>query len=261
MTAADIARRGRGEVVAGDGSTFATAFEFDSRALAPGTCFVALQGSRDGHDFVGAAFAAGATVALVAHAPSGVEAGPGQAIVRVDDAQRALRAIARSVRDERDDLAVVGVTGSSGKTSTKDLLQAALSTTGAVHANRDSFNNEVGLPLTVLGIDAATRFVVTEMGARFAGNIAELCAIARPTVGVVTNIGLAHAEHLGGPEGVARVKAELVECLPADGLAVLNADDEWSTRIAARARCEVRTVGEGNDADVRITDVRLDDEL
>jgi UDP-N-acetylmuramoyl-tripeptide--D-alanyl-D-alanine ligase len=261
LTAADIARRGRGEVVAGDAATLATAFEFDSRALAPGACFVALQGSRDGHDFVGAAFAAGASVALVARVPAGVEPAPGQAVVRVADPQRALHGIARSVREERDELAVVGVTGSSGKTSTKDLLHAALSTTGAVHANRDSFNNEVGLPLTLLGIDAMTRYVITEMGARFAGNIAELCAIAQPTVGVVTNIGLAHAEHLGGPEGVARVKAELVECLPDDGLAVLNADDPWSQWLAERASCEVRTVGERSGADVRITDVRVDDEL
>src|SRR5205814_4715378 len=119
----------------------------------------------------------------------------------------------------RADLTVIGITGSTGKTSTKDLLYAALSTTGTVHANRDSFNNEVGLPLTLLEVEATTRFVVTEMGARFSGNIRELCAVAQPVVGVVTNVGLAHAEYLGGPEGIARVKAELLEALPRDGLA------------------------------------------
>jgi UDP-N-acetylmuramoyl-tripeptide--D-alanyl-D-alanine ligase len=165
------------------------------------------------------------------------------------------------VRAERHDVSVIGVTGSSGKTSTKDLLHAALSTTGAVHANRDSFNNEVGLPLTLLGIDPATRYVVTEMGARFAGNISQLCDIARPAVGIVTNVGLAHAEHLGGPEGIAKAKTELVECLPADGLAVLNADDAWSDWIAERAPCPVRTVGERPGADVRITGVHVSDEL
>jgi UDP-N-acetylmuramoyl-tripeptide--D-alanyl-D-alanine ligase len=261
MTAADIAQRSGGEVVAGDAGAVARSFDFDSRSLEAGACFVALRGDRDGHDFVGDAFSAGATIALVQHVPARAQVRAGQAIVRVTDPQAALQTLARSVRDRRPDLTVIAVTGSSGKTSTKDMLHAALSTTGAVHSNRDSFNNEVGLPLTLLGIEPATRYVVTEMGARFAGNITELCDIAHPTVGAITNIGLAHAEHLGGPHGVAAAKAELVECLPAAGLAVLNADDAWSEWIAARASCEVLTVGEQPHANVRITDVRLDDEL
>jgi UDP-N-acetylmuramoyl-tripeptide--D-alanyl-D-alanine ligase len=203
----------------------------------------------------------GATVAIVAHVPERATTAAGQAIVRVADPQAALHALARSVRDDRTDLDVIAVTGSSGKTSTKDLLYAAFSTTGAVHANPDSFNNEVGLPLTLLGIDATTRYVVTEMGARFAGNIRDLCDIARPSVGIVTNVGLAHAEHLGGPAGVARVKAELVEALPGNGLAVLNADDEWTAWMRERAACRVLTVGERADADVPITDVRVSEDL
>jgi UDP-N-acetylmuramoyl-tripeptide--D-alanyl-D-alanine ligase len=261
LTASDIARRCRGEVVAGDGDAVAESFAFDSRLVEAGACFVALRGNRDGHDFVADALASGATVAIVERVPALVHAGPEQAIVRVADPQAALRALARSVRDERRDLDVIAVTGSSGKTSTKDLLSAAFSTTGAVHANPDSFNNEVGLPLTLLGVDATTRYVVTEMGARFAGNITDLCDIAQPSVGIVTNVGLAHAEHLGGPEGVARVKAELVEALPHEGLAVLNGDDTWTRWMAERATCPVLTVGEAADADVRITAIRVSDDL
>jgi UDP-N-acetylmuramoyl-tripeptide--D-alanyl-D-alanine ligase len=263
LTASDIARRIGGEVVAGDGGALARSFSFDSRSLEPGACFVALVGGRDGHDFVADALASGATVAIVQRVPERASAtlGPGQAIVRADDPQSALHALARSVRDERLDLDVIAITGSSGKTSTKDLLHAALSTTGAVHANPDSFNNEVGLPLTLLGVEATTRYVVTEMGARFAGNIKDLGAIARPTVGIVTNVGLAHAEHLGGLEGVARVKAELVEALPSNGLAVLNADDAWSAWMRELAPCPVVTVGMQAHADVRITEIRVSEEL
>jgi UDP-N-acetylmuramoyl-tripeptide--D-alanyl-D-alanine ligase len=261
LTAADIARRAGGVVARGDAHALVASFAFDTRELAPGACFVALQGHRDGHDFVGDALARGATAVMVARVDANVALHAGQAIIRVDDPLDALATLAHSIRAERSDLTVVGITGSSGKTSTKDLLHAALLTTGEVHANRDSFNNEVGLPVTLLGVDATTRYVITEMGARFAGNIAELCAIAQPSIGIVTNIGLAHAEHLGGAEGIARVKAELIEALPPDGLAVLNADDEWSAWMAQRARCRVVTVGESATADVRITDVRLHDDL
>jgi UDP-N-acetylmuramoyl-tripeptide--D-alanyl-D-alanine ligase len=261
LTASEIARRCRGEVVAGDADALARSFAFDSRIVGDGACFIALQGNRDGHDFVADALLSGASVAIVQRVPDLARVGAGQALVRVADPQSALHALARSVRDERDDLDVIAVTGSSGKTSTKDMLLAAFSTTGAVYANPDSFNNEVGLPLTLLGIDASTRYVVTEMGARFAGNIRDLCDIARPSVGIVTNVGLAHSEHLGGPEGVARVKAELVEALPPRGLAVLNADDDWASWMAQRAPCPVLTVGERTDADVRITDVRVSDDL
>jgi UDP-N-acetylmuramoyl-tripeptide--D-alanyl-D-alanine ligase len=260
LTAQEIARRTGGEVVAGDPATLATAFTFDTRAMPPGACFVALRGHRDGHDFVDDAFSRGASVALVSHVREGVH-GTAPVLVRVDDPEAALGRLAGSVRADRDDLQVIGVTGSTGKTSTKDLLRAALATTGAAHANRDSFNNEVGLPLTLLEIDESTRYVITEMGARFAGNIRALCAVAQPTIGIVTNIGLAHAEHLGGPEGVARVKGELLEALPADGFAVLNADDPWTPQLASRASCRVGTVGTAGGADWRITDVVLRDDL
>ncbi len=162
---------------------------FDSRTLGAGACFVALRGDRDGHDFVAAAFDAGASVALVERGYTGPpELGPGRALVRVDDTLRALQNLARTMRRDRADLHVVAVAGSSGKTSTKDLLAAALASRGC-HANAESFNNEFGLPITLCNTPESARVVVAEMGERFAGDLEALCDIARPDTGVVTNVG------------------------------------------------------------------------
>ena len=188
----------------------------DSRTLAPGACFVALEAARDGHDFVADAFAHGATVALVTR-PVGVAGAqgqapgeaPGGAVVQVADALAALAAIGRWSRDQLPDALVVGITGSTGKTSTKDLTAAALRTTYRVHATPGNFNAEIGLPITLLGAAPDTEALVLELGARQPGDIAALCTIARPTVGVVTNIGLAHAGLLGGPAGIAEEKGAL----------------------------------------------------
>lgn len=262
LTAAEIAAAAGGEVAAGDPGARATSFSVDSRALQQGACFVALRGHRDGHDFVAPAFTAGAAVALVSRVPPDLQLGPLRAVVRVADTMAALTALARHARETAlTAVTVVGITGSTGKTSTKDLTAAAFGRTRSVHANPDSFNNEIGLPLTLLGAAPHTDVVVAEMGARFAGNIAELCEIARPSVGVVTNIGLAHAEHLGGPHGVLAVKAELVEALPTDGLAVLNADDPATPELASRSAARVLLAGMAVDADVRVRDARLDGQL
>ena len=258
-TADDIARRAGGEVD-GDPAARVDSWAFDSRALDPGACFVALHGTRDGHDFVSSAFAAGATVALVAHAPDGVTLSTGRALVRVDDTLAALQQIARSLRADRRELAVVAIGGSTGKTSTKDLVAATLAPLGC-HANAESYNNEFGLPVTLCNTPAAARVVVTEMGERFAGDLALLCDIAQPNVGIVTNVGLAHAEYLGGTDGTIAVLAELLEALPADGLAVLNADDQTTPELAARARARVVTAGSATLADYRIDDVALDARL
>jgi UDP-N-acetylmuramoyl-tripeptide--D-alanyl-D-alanine ligase len=241
----------------GDANPVARGFAFDSRVLRPGEGFVALRDVRDGHDFVLDAFAAGAALALVEHLPPAVE-GP---LVVVDDAGAALRALGAAARQRLGDAVVVGITGSAGKTATKDLTAAALGADRRVHASAASFNNEIGLPVTLLAAPVPVDAVVLEMGARFAGNIRELCAIARPSVGVVTNIGLAHAEHLGGPAGVAAVKGELVEALPADGLAVLNAGCGPSGSLRHRTAVRVITAGTDAAADVRASEVRLDAEL
>ena len=137
---------------------------------------------------------------------------------------------------------MVGITGSSGKTGTKDLTAGALGRKFHVHASPGSFNNEIGLPFTLLGAPAATEAVVLEMGARFPGNIADLCAIARPDVGVITNIGLSHAGCWAAPDGIALVKGELLEALAADGLAVLDAGDPATPGLAG-ADCRVRADG------------------
>ena len=237
-----------------------TSWAFDSRALEPGACFVALQGDRDGHDFVAGALSAGATVALVSRPLPGVEAPDAAAIVQVADVLAGLQQLARARRAARPELSVVAVTGSTGKTSTKDLLAAVLAPLGC-SASPESFNNEFGLPITLLNTPAEARIVVAEMGERFPGDVAALCAIARPDIGVVTNVGLAHAEHLGGEPGAAKAMGEMLSSLPAGGLAVLNADDEWTRTLEAPDGVEVATVGSGADADYRIEGVTLDDHL
>jgi len=244
-----------GGAVSGAPDARAISYANDSRALRPGACFVALVAERDGHEFVADAFARGATVALVGRDVGAPRDG---ALVVVDDPLAALARLAAAVRAEQPDLTVVGITGSAGKTATKDLTAAALAGARAVSASPGSFNNEAGLPLTLLGAPVGTEVVVAEMGARFPGNIADLCAIARPRVGVVTHIGLSHAEHLGGREGIARTKGELVEALPDTGYAVLNADDDTTPGLAARTSAGVVTVGEAPTADVVVRSLRLD---
>jgi UDP-N-acetylmuramoyl-tripeptide--D-alanyl-D-alanine ligase len=254
LTAAEIAKRAGGGVVSGDPEVLVTSWGFDSRALLPGACFVALRDHRDGHDFVAAAFRAGAHVALIDREVSGLAPSAAATLIRVPDVVAGLQSVARSVRAGRSELRVVGVTGSTGKTSTKDLLAAALPD-GAAYASPESYNNEFGLPLTLLNTPAGVRGVVAEMGERFPGDIALLCDIARPEFGIVTNVGLAHAEHLGGREGVAAVLAELLEALPESGTAVLPADDEWTPWLAQRTVARVETVGYAPDAAHRITHV------
>ncbi|MDQ1478364.1 MAG: UDP-N-acetylmuramoyl-tripeptide--D-alanyl-D-alanine ligase, partial [Actinomycetota bacterium] len=257
LTAREIAQRALGRL-AGDETAVVESWAFDSRALAPGACFVALRDARDGHDFVDAAFAAGATVALVDNDfDPHRRLDPGQALVHVGDTLGALQEIARSLRLDRPELHVVAVGGSTGKTSTKDLLAAVLASEGC-YANAESYNNEFGLPITLCNTPDSARVVVTEMGERFAGDLQALCEIARPDTGVVTNAGLAHAEHLGGHAGVVAVLSELLEALPGTGVAVLNADDPSTPELAAATLAGVVTVGESEAADYRISEVTLD---
>lgn len=259
LTADDIARQAHGDVAVGDAAARVTSWAFDSRALRPGACFVALHGGRDGHDFVPAAFESGAHVALVERVPS-LTLPQGRAVVRVDDPLTALQALARQAREARPGMEVVAVAGSTGKTSTKDLLAAVLAPLGC-DANEESFNNEFGLPITLLNAPEAARVVITEMGERRPRDLEKLCEIARPDVGVVTNVGLAHAEFLGGQEGVAAVLLELLTALPASGTAVLNADDPWTPKLAAKCAARVVTVGRAAGADYVVDDIVLDDRL
>lgn len=231
----------------------------DSRQVRRGMLFAALPGERvDGHDYLPAAFAAGATVALVDHVPAGVT-GP---CVVVDEVLPALGRLARALLDrlaaEGTGLRVVALTGSSGKTSTKDLLAGLLAEAGETVAPPGSFNNELGVPLTVLRATRSTRFLLLEMGARGVGHIAYLCRIAPPDVGLVLNVGSAHAGEFGGRELTARAKGELVEAVPAAGVAVLNRDDPFVAGMADRSTAPVVWFGRSPGCDVRAEDVVLD---
>jgi UDP-N-acetylmuramoyl-tripeptide--D-alanyl-D-alanine ligase len=224
----------------------------DSRQVGPGGLFVAVKGERvDGHDFSAAAVEAGA-VAVLAERPVRAPA------VVVDHSVEALGSLARSVVDRLDEATVVAVTGSSGKTGTKDLLSQVLSARGPLVAAPGSYNTDIGLPLTVLTADFGTRTLVLEMGARGAGHIARLCRVAPPTIGVVLNVGSAHLGEFGDREAIARAKAELVQALPAHGVAVLNGDDPMVRRMADLTEARVLMVGASVHADLRAQDVRLD---
>jgi UDP-N-acetylmuramoyl-tripeptide--D-alanyl-D-alanine ligase len=225
----------------------------DSRAAVPGGLFVAVKGAHvDGHDFGGPAAAAGAVLALGAREVAGLPT------VVVADPVHALGQLAHGVLARLPLAHVVGLTGSVGKTTTKDLLAALLSRLGPTVAPPGSYNNELGLPLTVLAADAATRHLVLEMGARGVGHIRELCVLAPPRTGLVLNVGSAHLGEFGSREAVAAAKGELVEALPADGVAVLSADDAVVAAMAARTDARVVTFGESEAADVRAVDVSLD---
>ena len=262
LTAGEIAHATGGVVVAGDGAVRATSLANDSRTLVPGACFAALHGVRDGHEFVGAAFENGASVALVSRLPN-IAAPAHGAVVQVDDVERALLPLGAVARERLHDATVIGITGSTGKTGTKDLTAAAFAGTFRVHATQASFNAEIGLPMTLFGAPVDTEVLVLEMGARAPGDIAALCAVARPTTGVITNVGLAHAGHLGGPEGVERTKGELLEALDDSGLAILDAGDAATPRLAARTRASVLLVSASEDveADVRAYAIEVDAEL
>ncbi len=226
----------------------------DSRELTAGSLFVPIVAARDGHDFIADALAGGAIAYLTARAP-----GPGTAIV-VDDTMRALTVLGRHARDRLPDH-VVGVTGSVGKTSVKDLIAAVLAQHGRVGAAHKSFNNEIGVPVTLANSPHDAWACVIEMGARGIGHVAELCAIARPTVGVVTAVVAAHTEQFGSLDDVARAKAELVQSLPHDGTAVLNANDARVVAMAAHTTAHrVLTYGVEH-GDVAACDVHLDDRL
>lgn len=225
---------------------------FDSRSIVPGQLFVPLVAERDGHDFVEAALERGAAAYLTSRPAIGGTA------IEVDDT---LQAYMRLAAAQRATFAgpVVGITGSVGKTSTKDLARAALAASVRAWANERSFNNEQGLPTTILQMPADTEVLVLEMGMRGFGEIRALCDIARPTVGLVTRVAEAHSDRVGGIDGVARAKAELIEALPADGTAILNADDDRVAAMADRTDATIVRFGESPAADVRVEDLTLDE--
>ena len=230
----------------------------DSRKARPGDLFVAITGERhDGHDYAAAAAQSGAVAVLAGHeltVPALVVDDPVVAMGRLaHEVLRRLRSVGAPT--------VVGVTGSVGKTGTKDLLGQVLRRLGPTVCPEGSFNNEIGLPATVLECDRSTAYLVLELGARGLGHIRYLTAIAAPQIGVVLGVGTAHVGEFGSREAIAQAKGELVEALPAadsGGVAVLNADDPLVSAMVARTQARIRTFGLAPDADVRAVDVVLD---
>lgn len=253
LTLADIASAVGGTVRGADPATVVTGnVEYDSRRVGPGDLFLALPGEHvDGHEFATSAVRQGA-VAVLCTRPVDV------ARIEVADGLAAITALA-SVVARRLPAVVVGVTGSSGKTSTKDLLAHVLAVIGPTIAPAGSMNNELGHPYTVLQAGIDTRFLVLEMGARGIGQVRHLTEIAPPQIGVVLNVGTAHLGEFGTREAIAQAKGELVEALPANGVAVLNADDRLVAAMAGRTRAQVVTFGEAEAAEVRGSGVVLDD--
>lgn len=250
FTTDEIAAAVNGEVVGPpaeiDGATI------DSRVVEPGSLFVPLQGERDGHDFVGAALEAGAGAYLTAREPIGGTA------IRVEDAMTAFTRLGSAARDRLPE-AVIGITGSVGKTSVKDLLAAVLATTFRTCASAKSFNNEIGVPLTLVNAPAGTEVLVQEMGARGVGHIRQLCDVARPTAAIVTMVAEVHTSEFAGIEEVAIGKGELVEAVPIDGFVVLNNSDARVRKMAQRTDARVLTYGVSGD--VVAQRVEVDDHL
>ncbi|MDO8209587.1 UDP-N-acetylmuramoyl-tripeptide--D-alanyl-D-alanine ligase [Conexibacter sp. CPCC 206217] len=245
--AADLGGELVGPDVSVDGASI------DSRTIRPGQLYVPIVAERDGHAFISAAFDAGAPAYLTAQEPAGGTA------IRVRDTAAALLRLGSAARGRVG--GAIGITGSVGKTTTKDLLAGCLASTFCTAASERSFNNELGLPLTLLNASDAARWAVLEMGARRVGDIKRLADVARPDVGVVTSVEMAHVEYFGDLDGVARAKGELPAALPASGLAVLNFDDPRVRAMASLSASPVLGYAVGADADVRADDIALDRDL
>jgi UDP-N-acetylmuramoyl-tripeptide--D-alanyl-D-alanine ligase len=250
-TTSELAGHLGGELVGPDVSVDGAGI--DSRTILPDQLYVPIVAARDGHDFIPAALEAGAKAYLTAQEPVGGTA------IRVRDTAAALMSLGAWARGRVG--GAIGITGSVGKTTTKDLLADCLASTFRTAASERSFNNELGLPLTLLSAPDAARWVVLEMGARRVGDITRLAEVARPGVGIVTSVDMAHVEFLGDLDGVARAKSELVAALPASGLAVLNFDDRRVRAMASLSACPVLGYSVGADADVRAENIAVDRDL
>ncbi len=227
---------------------------FDSRIAEPGSVFFALRDQRDGHEFVADALAHGARAAVVERPVPDLP--DGALVVEVANTQHALRRLAEALRDAHP-IPAVGITGNVGKTTTKEATAAALGARYRVLRTASSFNNEIGVPLTFLGIERSHEVAVIEMGFYVPGEIADLCKLVRPRVGIITRIPdvPVHYSRTPSVEAIAMGKSELIEALPAEGVALLNADDARVRALAPRTKARVVLFGESADATLRATDV------
>ena len=252
--AADVANATGGALIGQNAHL--SGVSFDSRTITPGQLFVPIVAERDGHEFIEVALKSGAGAYLTQHNPVGRTA------IVVDDTLSALLKLggwARARLEPTVGSKVIGITGSVGKTSTKDFIAAALSSEIIVSASERSFNNDQGLPVTLLNAADNSQALVLEMGMRGFGEIARLCSIAQPNIGVVTAVAAAHTERVGGIEGVAKAKAEMVQALPSSGYAILNADDDRVRNMGSLTQAQVLTYGVHESADVRIITCELDE--
>jgi UDP-N-acetylmuramoyl-tripeptide--D-alanyl-D-alanine ligase len=229
----------------------------DSRRIKPGELFLALRGEKfDGHDFIPTAIHNGASALMVM---KDITVNEPAAIIQTPDTLTAYGAIARFHR-ERFRIPVIGITGSNGKTTTKDLTAAVLAQKYTIIRTEANYNNEIGLPATLLNITPETEVAIVEMGMRGLGQIRKLAELARPNLAIVTNVGLTHLELLGSRENIGRAKAELVEALPSDGLAILNGDDEYVRRMSELTRARSVYFGIGHpDLDYRAKVLAMDE--
>jgi len=251
LTAGEIALLVGGEVFCDKDLLVSKAPVFDSRLATPGCFFLALKGENaDGHEFAADAYRNGSMFSLTS------ERIDGPCIV-VGDVIEALSILAAFVRKRLDKLIVIGITGSQGKTSTKDLLTHMLGAVGPTVAPAGSFNNDLGLPITLLQCDDRTRFCILEMGARHVGDIARLCEIAKPNIGVVLTVGTAHIGEFGSQEVIAKTKSELIQSLGKDGIAILGTYDEFTPKMASLHQGQVILFGEKADIQVRAADVEM----
>ena len=224
---------------------------FDSAQATPGAIFLALKGEKtDGHKFVADAFARGAVLALVTTASS-------ERCIVVSDVLEALNKLAAHVRDQLKSLQVVALTGSQGKTTTKDLLQHILENLGRTVAPTGNFNNELGTPITLSQCDEDTKFCILEMGARHIGDIALLCQMAKPNIGMVLRVGTAHIGEFGSAEAVAQAKSEMISSLAPGAIAILGQYDAFTPQMRSLHAGKTITFGESNSADVRATDIEI----
>jgi len=253
-TVADAVAWTGGRRLQGDATTAFHGTSIDTRSAAPGELFVAIRGpNHDAHAFLADAVARGVAGLLVERVPAGVTLAAGVAVIVVPDGKEGLVALARGHR-ARFAGPVIGLTGSNGKTTTKEMCAAILSVAGPCGKTQGNLNNDFGVPLTLLRRRDADRVLVVEMGMNHRGEIAPLAALARPRVGIVTNVGTAHIEHLGSRENIALEKGDLVAALPPDGTAVLNADDPLC--IAQGRRTQARVLGFGEKGEVRAEALR-----
>ncbi len=251
LTAGEIALLVGGELFCDRDLLVSKAPVFDSRQATPGCFFLALKGENaDGHDFAADAYRSGAMFSLTSQRIDGP-------CIVVADVLEALSILAAFVRKRLDKLIVIGITGSQGKTSTKDLLTHMLGAVGPTVAPAGSFNNDLGLPITLLQCDDRTRFCILEMGARHMGDIARLCEIAKPNIGVVLTVGTAHIGEFGSREIIAQTKGELIASLDKDGIAILGTYDEFTPKMASLHQGEDIFFGEKGDIQVRAADIEM----